>query len=99
MKVLPVMLLCALWLVIGVMIGQCSPQRLSSPPTPALATSVAGVGSACISALDNCVSENARCIDTLKQAVGKADDYLTILEKVSGKNLHNLPKDAGSQDW
>lgn len=62
-------------------------------PVPSSATSRgASVGEQCVQTLERCVISNQKCLDLLKETAGKADDYLQILEKASGKNLH---RDAG----
>jgi hypothetical protein len=98
MKVFLVVMICAVWLAVGVAVGQCTaPEQTKPAPVPSgVASSVAAMGDTCVKTIDECLASNRECIAMLKETVEKADDYLTILEKVTGKKLHNLPPcDAG----
>jgi hypothetical protein len=82
-------------LALGIWIGYTPYVGLprSELSTPAgVASSVKFTGELCVKALDECVASNRECVVMLKESVSKADDYLQILEKASGKNLH---RDAG----
>lgn len=79
---------------IGLLFGRMTiPEKVEpAPVASSVASSVASTGKLCIGVIDECLASNRECVVMLKEAVGKADDYLKLLEKASGKNLH---RDAG----